>query len=280
MRFMNSESAGREDNSRDGAPAGGPCLVVGTPCFGRLVTDIYVSSLLQLQMACARRKIRLQIRLLGGDALIPRVRQDILSYFLADEAATHLIFIDADIGFEPEQVFRLMDFDADITSGIYPIKRIDWEKVAALAQGKQRPLESAALTYLVEFPDAQSIHVRDGFARVRYGGSGFLMIRRRALLGMIERYPELRYRHEHRQNDPLSGSEWRYALFNCMIDEATGTYLREDFSFCRRWTDMGGEIWADLQSRLTHVGAVSFNGDVATQFSLAGAAQGAPDFER
>jgi hypothetical protein len=54
-----------------------------------------------------------------------------------------------------------------------------------------------------------------------------------------------------------------------MIDEATGTYLSEDFSFCRRWTRMGGEIWADLESKLTHVGAYSFTGDFSTQFSPA-----------
>ena len=51
-----------------------------------------------------------------------------------------------------------------------------------------------------------------------------------------------------------------------MIDQATGIYLSEDFSFCKRWTDLGGEIWADLTSRLDHVGPTTFHGDVATQF--------------
>jgi hypothetical protein len=154
-----------------------------------------------------------------------------------------------------------------MTTGIYPIKRIDWDKVAAFASAKRTPLESAALTYLVEFEDAQRISARDGFAKVSYAGTGFLMIRRQALISLMNRYPELRYTQEHKPNDRLSGSQWRYALFNCMIDEKTGTYLSEDFSFCRRWTDMGGEIWADLESRLTHVGALSFQGDVATQFA-------------
>jgi hypothetical protein len=54
-----------------------------------------------------------------------------------------------------------------------------------------------------------------------------------------------------------------------MIDGQTGTYLSEDFSFCRRWTAMGGEIWADLESKLTHVGTVDFAGDISTQFSTA-----------
>lgn len=248
-------------------PTPQPYLVVGTPCYGRHVTDLYAGSLLKLQLACQQRGVRLLVHMLGSDALITRARQNVVAHFLTTEAATHLIFIDADIGFEPEQVFRLMDFDADITAAIYPIKRIDWEKVAACAQADRKPLRSAALSYLLEFENSQQITVRDGFAKVSYAGTGFFMIRRRALLSMTERYPELRYAHEHKPNDKATANPWRYALFNCMIDEATGTYLSEDFSFCRRWTDMGGEIWADLQSRLTHVGAFDFAGDIATQFS-------------
>ncbi len=245
------------------------CLFVGTPCYGRQVTDIYVASLLKLQLACQQRGVTLQVQMLGSDALITRARQNIVARFLESEAATHLIFIDADLGFEPEQVFRLMDFDADMTAAIYPIKRIDWERVAACAKANRMPLQSSALTYTTEFLDGTRIAVRDGFARVTYAGTGFLMVRRQALLSMVGHYPELRYAHDHKPDDQLGGTHWRFALFNCMIDESTGTYLSEDFSFCRRWTDMGGEIWADLESRLTHIGAFSFDGDLATQFSAA-----------
>jgi hypothetical protein len=232
-----------------------------------MVTDLYAGSLLKLQMACFRREVRLQVQMMGSDALITRARQNIVADFLTNEAATHLIFIDADIGFEPEQVFRLMDFDRDVAAAIYPIKSIDWQKVGSLATAGRAPLESAALSYMIEFADPEHIEVNNGFARVSYAGSGFLMIQRRVLLAMIERYPELRYGHDHKPKDKLAGSPWRSALFNCMIDEGTGVYLSEDFSFCKRWSDMGGEIWADLESRLTHVGTMSFRGDVATQFT-------------
>jgi hypothetical protein len=252
-----------------------PYLVIGTPCYGRQVTDLYAASLLKLLLACQRRDIRLQVQMTGSDALITRARQNVVAQFLAIEAATHLLFIDADIGFEPEQVFRLIDFDAAMTAAIYPIKRLDWDKVAATVQAGRAPLSSAALSYMVEFEGGAQIAVRDGFARVSYAGTGFLMIRREALLAMIQHYPELRYSHDHKPNDKLAGSPWRSALFNCMIDEKTGTYLSEDFSFCRRWTAMGGEIWADLESRLTHVGALDFTGDIATQFSSAASADNA-----
>ena len=251
------------------APNSQPYLVIGTPCFGRQVTDLYASSLLKLVLACQRRDLRLQVQMSGSDALITRARQNIVAHFLGIEAATHLLFIDADIGFEPEQVFRLLDFDAPMTAAVYPIKRIDWEKVAALAQAGRAPLHKAALSYMVEFVDSGPIETRNGFAKVGYAGTGFLMIRREALVDMIAHYPELRYARDHKPNDKLAGSPWRSALFNCMIDSETGTYLSEDFSFCRRWTAMGGEIWADLESKLTHVGAVDFTGDMATQFSPA-----------
>lgn len=244
-------------------------LVIGTPCYGRQVTDIYAGSLLKLQLACQKRDIKLLVHMLGGDALITRARQNIVARFLSNEAATHLLFIDADIGFEPEQVFRLMDFDAGMSAAIYPIKRLDWGKVAACVQAGQAPIQSSALTYMLEFTGGEQIELRNGFARVTYAGTGFLMIKREAMLAMIDRYPELHYEREHGPNHMPAEVKWRYALFNCMIDEKTGFYLSEDFSFCRRWTDMRGEIWADLQSKLLHVGAVTFEGDVMTQFTSA-----------
>jgi hypothetical protein len=103
---------------------------------------------------------------------------------------------------------------------------------------------------------------------VRFAGTGFLMIRRHVLERMCQHpaYAALQFFGEH-SHDELAGSPNRFALFECMIDAKTGTYLSEDFAFCRRWTDIGGEIWADLQSRLDHVGPSVFHGDVSSQFA-------------
>ncbi|HEX4749776.1 MAG TPA: hypothetical protein VH302_09560 [Bryobacteraceae bacterium] len=243
-----------------------PFLVIGTPCYGRQVSDIYAASLLKLQLACVQRNIRLLVHMLGSEALITRARQNVVAQFLANGEATHLLFVDADIGFEPEQVFRLLEFDEDAVAAIYPLKRLDWNKIATTASERES-LPARSLSYLVRFPDDARVESRGEFAKVKYAGTGFLLLKRQMLLAMLDQYPELRYAHEHRPNDPMDGSPWRYALFNCFVDE-TGTYLSEDFSFCRRWTDMGGEIWIDLRSRLTHLGAVAFEGDLWTQFSF------------
>jgi len=244
-------------------------LAIGTPCFGGQVTSQFTASLLKLQRACDRRGIGLSVLLQGGDALITRARQNIVAHFLGNPVASHLLFVDADIGFEPEAAFRLIEFGADMAAGVYPTKKIDWPKVKAIAAQGREPIDAAALSYVIEFLEPGRIGVKDGFARVRYAGTGFLMIRRPVLERMQAHYPELRYTREHQALDPLKDSPHRYALFDCLIDRATGTYLSEDFSFCRRWTEMGGEIWADLTSKLSHTGPLTFQGDVATQFGPA-----------
>ncbi len=245
-----------------------PFLVIGTPCFGGQVSWLYAASLLKLQSAFLKRGWDMRFLLLAGDALVTRARQSIVSHFLSQQSATHLLFIDADIGFEPEQVFRLLQCDADFAAAAYPVKEINWDLMPAAVQAGRKPLESATLSYVVERDGAEEMVIRGGFVKARFAGTGFLMIRRGAIEKMIEHYPELRYAHEHRLRDPLDGSPWRSALFNCMIDPGTGFYLSEDFSFCRRWTDMGGEIWVDYTSRLEHVGPMVYRGDMRARVDL------------
>jgi hypothetical protein len=86
---------------------------------------------------------------------------------------------------------------------------------------------------------------------------------------MCGRYRELQFKRDH-SLDAAIASDNRFALFECMIGE-DGTYLSEDFAFCKRWTDMGGEIWADLNSKLNHVGPMAFCGDLSSQFAGAAA---------
>jgi hypothetical protein len=246
-------------------------LVVATPCFGGQVSSIYASSLFALQREVQQlSNVDLTVHLRDGDALITRARANLVSLFLDDPAATHLLFIDADIGFTPKQVFRLIESGADMAGGCYPIKRVNWDKAKrALAAGLPKP-EATSLDYVLEVEDPDRIQVVNGFARVRYAGTGFLMIRRHVLERMCAHpaYAPLQFFREH-THDALAGSRNRFALFECMIDPADGTYLSEDFAFCRRWTDIGGEIWADLNSRLDHVGPSVFHGDVASQFQAA-----------
>ena len=246
-------------------------LVVATPCFGGQVSSIYASSVFALQRGIhGLSNVDLTVHMRDGDALITRARANLVTLFLDDPSATHLLFIDADIGFTPDQVFRLIESGADLVAGCYPIKRVNWDKARrAMAAGRQ-DLAASSLDYVLEIDNPDEVKVVNGFTRVRYAGTGFLMIRRQVLEKMCAHpsYAPLRFLREH-SRDALAGSANRFALFECMIDPATGTYLSEDFAFCKRWTDIGGEIWADLDSRLDHVGPSVFHGDIASQFASA-----------
>jgi hypothetical protein len=242
-----------------------PNLVIATPCFGGQISVVYAGSIFKLQKALrAAGAVDLKILFKDGDALITRARANLVAQFLDDPLATHLLFIDADIGFEPEQVMRLINCGADVCAAVYPIKRIDWEKVRDVTRDNRPNPSAAALNYVFDVENPSAVVTRGGFARVRYAGTGFLMVRRRALEQMCAHYPDLKYRRDHSLEAAIA-SDHRYALFDCMIDR-DGTYLSEDFSFCKRWTDMGGEIWADLDSKLSHVGPLVFRGDLASQF--------------
>jgi hypothetical protein len=83
---------------------------------------------------------------------------------------------------------------------------------------------------------------------------------------MAASYPELKFQGIHSLVNVDLTSEHRYAYFDCTIDRKTGVYLSEDYTFCKRWTEIGGEIWADLESKLTHVGPIAFQGDLMSAF--------------
>ena len=123
-------------------------LVVATPCFGGQVSSIYASSIFQLQRAIRSiSNIEFKVLLRDGDALITRARANLMTQFLDDPTATHFLFVDADIGFEPEQVFRLIESGADVVAGVYPIKRVNWDKAMRVIETR-RPKIAVGLARL------------------------------------------------------------------------------------------------------------------------------------
>lgn len=212
-----------------------PSLFLATPCYGGLAHALYMRSLLALRPACAARRIGLQVELGGGEALIGRARAAMLAKFLAS-SSTSLLFVDADIGFPPEAVFRLLDAGRDVIGGVYPKKAQDPE---------------SALAY--EFEPVDEGERRLGAVqRVASVGAGFLLISRAAARRIVDGYPTLRASlgdmHE-------LGVAEAPMVFDSFTDPVTGRYLADHQAFCQRWRALGGEVWADWQCGLSHVGA-------------------------
>jgi len=101
--------------------------------------------------------------------------------------------------------------------------------------------------------------IEDGFVTGTYAGAGFLMIKRVVFEKMRASYPHLQYKAAHTMASPSLSSN-QYAFFDCVIDEASGEYLSEDYAFCQRWRALGGMIWLDTRSTLAHIGPHEFVG--------------------
>jgi hypothetical protein len=171
---------------------------------------------LKLQVACGARGIDFEFQDLSGVPLVTYARNELVGRFLDQANATHLMFIDADVGFEPDQVFRLLDFGGDVVAGVYPRKLIDWDRVERAVK-RGRPPESAALDYFVGWWDHGPQDIGDGFVKVHFVGAGFLMIRRQVVMRLADAHPELRYQRAN--TDPPAFS---YGLFeNLMLHPTT-----------------------------------------------------------
>lgn len=248
-----------------------PHIFIATPCYGGNVHQVYMTSVLGLFWKSREGQYDLTLRLLGGDSLITRARNTLISVFLDEPNTTHIFFIDADIGFDPGQVERMLAFDAEVVAGMYPIKAINWAHLEKIRISGKEPLCTAGLSYVGKPHDDHGRVEQDGFVSGTYAGTGFMLIKREAIVKMVEAYPELRYKGVHGGDWGLARkpTENNYALFDCTIDPETGIYLSEDFTFCRRWTAIGGTIWLDTTAKLKHVGFGVFEGNPAPRFAPA-----------
>ena len=238
-----------------------PKLLIGTPCYNGAVTMQYMSSMLRLQHMLAQEGIAFSLAMTASESLITRARNFIVSQFLDGPQFTHLLFIDADIGFDPAAVPRYLKADKDVVAGIYPIKHLDLEAIRGLPSGRSIATTLSYATTLCEtgLPDA------DGFLRAEYAATGFMLIKRNVLEQMASAHPELKYERSFSKGGRGANL---YALFDTSLDREKGLYLPEDYTFCNRWRAMGGEIWVDTRSKFTHVGTYEFHGDFAAHMNL------------
>lgn len=247
-----------------------PFVLIGTPCYGGLVAQGYMESIIQLMIYASGNGFDVTLAMNGHDSLITRSRNTLVATFLDMPQATHLMFIDADIVFKPEAVHRLLQLGEDLVAGMYPIKNIDWPLLKQRMGGAGATVELAesGLNYVGLPCVGEAREERQGFVTGTYAGTGFMLISRQAILKLVAAHPELKYQASHMYPRPKQQSPNQYALFECMIEPGSGVYLSEDFAFCRRWRDLGGKLWLDTQSRLSHIGVYKFEGTPQNTLSL------------
>jgi hypothetical protein len=234
-------------------------LLIGTPCFGGLVTVPYMLSMMGLKDVLNRAKMPFRLLTPCHESLITRARNSIANAFLREVTATHLLFIDADIAFEPLLVPHLLGSGHDVVCGVYPVKGLDLGRVMAQPAGTSPSVaEAASLDYAVKLKPGCTVDGQ-GFLEVEYAATGFMLIKREVLVKLAAAYPALQYGYAC-TNEAAADN---FAFFDTMIDPQTRHYLPEDYAFCQRWRDIGGQVHVSVAGKLTHVGSRAYSGDFA-----------------
>jgi hypothetical protein len=249
--------------------AGGvPMVMIGTPCYNGNVTVHYLRSVVPMIGFLEQQGVRTGMLTPSHESLITRGRNLIANEFLRQKEYTHLLFIDADIGFAPELPWKYLQADKDVVCGIYPVKHLDLDKLRTIDPDVlSRVAEAASLHYAVKLKPGGRPEPLTGLLPVDYGATGFMLIRREVLVRLAEAYPELHYDYAYTNDDHIGN----VAFFETAIDPETRDYLPEDYAFCKRWTDIGGEIYADVHSVFTHVGTHEYTGNFTAFLTHLGA---------
>jgi hypothetical protein len=199
---------------------------------------------------------------------------------MTDKDATHFLFIDNDISWDPTDILKLIISDKDLVGGIYPLKNYDWEK---LVKDNANPYNSNIVQSWIKkknesqlkgmIPDAamiqynllrynvnylgNSLEIDNNLAKVKHLATGFMMMRRNMLTAMMKAFPSTKYTDDVNFLRPEENA-MAFALFDCGVEE--GHYFSEDWLFCSRWSKMGGEIFIDVSINLTHTGIEDYRG--------------------
>jgi hypothetical protein len=170
--------------------------------------------------------------------VVSRARNLLVADFLESDA-TDLMFIDADINFDPQDIFRLLAWVSEPNIGI------------AAGIPCARKVEK---TYIVTLDEENNQLTMNGMGLVRAKrvATAFMMIKRKVLEDLVEKNPQWKYW------DDRSG-RWLSAVFDFMVKD--DSYVGEDYLFCDRAREIGYEVWVDPTIKLGHMGTIEYEGD-------------------
>ena len=327
-------------------------IFVATPMYGGQCGGQYTKSSVDLAKLASHYGIDIEFFYLFNESLITRARNYCVDEFLRNEKFTHLMFIDSDIGFDPNDVLALaavadpgkpwklkiegpldiekrIDYegwevesreslqgvesvlthktitderpelkvpegctveviqegyvgDKDIVCGPYPKKTIAWEKIKqAVDQGyaDENPhnLNKFVGDFVFNPANGQNEIALNEPVEVLEGGTGFMMIQRKAFEKYAEAYPEFLYKPDHVRTANFDGSREIMAYFDCVIDDKTKRYLSEDYMFCQWARKAGIKVWMCPWMKLIHMGSYFFGGSLVDLATIGASATADPN---
>jgi choline kinase len=206
-------------------------ILIATPAYGGQVYSRYTESLVYTCFFLKMNNIDFELKYINNQ-LVTRARNMCSSIFLEDKTFTHMMFIDADVVWQPQDVKKLLDHDKECVIGVYPNKEYFW----------QQDNLSLAPSSVIENPN----EINEGLVKVKYGATGFMLLARNALERIKDKVETFFLPGSNGEQVEL------HNFFDCKVVDHD--YLTEDYYFSYLFNESGGQIYADTSISLTHLG--------------------------
>jgi hypothetical protein len=207
---------------------------IAMPCYGGMLTESTFMSFIKWANTARQLGIDWTLETMVNESLISRARNTLTAKFLDMPDATHLFFVDADIGWEPWHLLVLLNRDVDVIGGLYPMKTMPIKWVVNGFDGAE------------EGPD--------GLQEVSKAGTGFLLMKKHVFEKM-NNHPAVKQYKNDIGLDPKY-DKYLKTYFDTAVRQ--NRYYSEDWTFCENWRDLGGRIWVDKRVLLRHSGSYVF----------------------
>jgi len=204
------------------------------PCYGGMLTESTFMSYIKWANTARQLGIDWTLETMVNESLISRARNTLTAKFLEMPESSHLMFIDADIGWEPWHLLVLLNRDVDFIGGLYPMKTMPIKWVVNGFEGAE---EGA-----------------DGLQEVSKAGTGFLLIKKHVFEKMNSHPAVKRYNNDIGLDPKYD--QYLKTYFDTAVRQ--NRYYSEDWTACENWRDLGGKIWVDKRVLLRHTGTYTF----------------------
>ena len=242
-----------------------PSIFVATPVHSECSIH-YTQALLAFQQKCMSNGILVSFTLLKS-SLVTQGRNLCVNTFMEESIKhpySHMLFIDSDIEFSFETIMKLIAADKDIVAAPYPLKDLDWEKIAKRIKHKNitdgNTMSKQGFTWPLKLEGKNEVTVIGGVAEVTHAPTGCMLIKREVFEKMIQELPELKINQPTVINGKMVEKEFMYNFFDCYHEPETKKYYGEDFGFCKRWAEIGGKCHILVDEYITHIGEYRFTG--------------------
>jgi len=245
-----------------------PVVFIATPMFGGQCNYMYMISMINLLTKLAQNGISCMFEIAANESLITKARNILVEGFLKSNA-THLLFLDADLGFQPDDVLRMIQADKDIIGGQYAKKKINWDVVKNVVQTRPDipgPMINAVVSESTFRPigDQLSFNINEP-VEVESIATGLMLVKREVFEKMAAEMPEIEIISGGSETmDPVTmtritdAHRKAHAYFDVSIDPVSKAYTSEDFTFCKRWRELGGKIYLAPWTKTVHVGTYEY----------------------